>query len=87
VVAESPSDPAILVQRLDQAIKTAGDDLGLAVGLSYGTVITDWRGLDDPEDVLARADQLMYEAKRAKTTHRRETPPGEDGQRGVSGAA
>jgi len=77
VVAESPSDPAILVQRLDQAIKTAGDDLGLAVGFSYGTVITDWRGLDDPEDVLARADKLMYEAKRAKTTHRRETPPGE----------
>jgi diguanylate cyclase (GGDEF)-like protein/PAS domain S-box-containing protein len=73
VVAESPSDPTILVQRLDQAIKAAGDDLGLTVGFSYGTVITDWRGLDDPEDVLARADKLMYESKRAKVTSRGET--------------
>jgi diguanylate cyclase (GGDEF)-like protein/PAS domain S-box-containing protein len=77
VVAESPSDPAILVQRLDQAIKAAGDDLGLTVGFSYGTVITDWRGLDDPEDLLARADKLMYEAKRTKMTRRGETPPRE----------
>jgi diguanylate cyclase (GGDEF)-like protein/PAS domain S-box-containing protein len=77
VVAESPSDPTILAQRLDQAIEAAGVDLGLEVGFSYGTVITDWRGLDDPEEVLARADKLMYEAKRARATHRRETPPGE----------
>jgi diguanylate cyclase (GGDEF)-like protein/PAS domain S-box-containing protein len=77
VVAESPSDPAILVQRLDQAIKAAGDDLGLTVGFSYGTVITDWRGLDDPEDLLARADKLMYDAKRARQAERRLEPPQE----------
>ena len=77
VVAESPSDPTILVQRLEEAITAAGDDLGLAVGFSYGTVITDWRGLDDPEELLTRADMLMYEAKRAKMTHRGETPPQE----------
>jgi diguanylate cyclase (GGDEF)-like protein/PAS domain S-box-containing protein len=77
VVAESPSDPTILVQRLDRAIEAAGIDLGLTVGFSYGTVITDWRGLDDPEDVLARADKLMYEAKRAKMTRPGETPPRE----------
>ncbi len=77
VVAESPSDPAILVQRLDEAVKAAGEEMGFAVGLSYGTVVTDWRGLNDPDELLTRADMLMYEAKRATATHRRAMPPGE----------
>ena len=66
VVAESPSDPEILVRRLDEAIAAAGEDLGLHIGLSYGTVVTDWRGLDDPDELLTRADMRMYEAKRAR---------------------
>jgi diguanylate cyclase (GGDEF)-like protein/PAS domain S-box-containing protein len=76
VVAESPSDPAILVRRLDEAIAAAGEDLGLRLGLSYGTVVTDWRGLDDPDELLTRADMRMYEAKRARKRGE-EAPPGE----------
>lgn len=75
VVAESPSDPSILVQRLDEAIKTAGEELGLPVMLSYGTVIADWRSLGDPDELLTRADMLMYESKRARKADRRVEPP------------
>ncbi len=75
VVAESPSDPSILVHRLDEAIETAGEELGLAVKLSYGTVIADWRTLDDPDELLTRADMLMYEVKRARNVQRRPEKP------------
>ena len=75
VVAESPSDPSILVQRLDEAIKTAGEELGLPVMLSYGTVIADWRSLGDPDELLTRADMLMYESKRVRKADRRVEPP------------
>jgi diguanylate cyclase (GGDEF)-like protein/PAS domain S-box-containing protein len=77
VVAESPSEPAVLTQRLDDAIAAAGEDLGLPVTLSYGTVVTDWRGLDDPDELLTRADMLMYEAKRARQVTSRDEPPRE----------
>ncbi|MCX6362901.1 MAG: diguanylate cyclase [Actinobacteria bacterium] len=77
VVAESPSEPTLLVQRLDEAVAAAGEDLGLAVTLSYGTVVTDWRGLEDPDELLTRADMLMYEAKRARQAQSREEPPEE----------
>ena len=74
VVAESPSEPALLAQRLDAAIVEVGEELGLSFTLSYGTVVTDWRGLDDPDELLTRADMLMYEAKRARQAERREEP-------------
>ena len=77
VVAESPAEPAVLVQRLDEAIAAVGEDLRLPVTLSYGTVVTDWRGLDDPDELLTRADMLMYEAKRARQAERRGEPPEE----------
>jgi diguanylate cyclase (GGDEF)-like protein/PAS domain S-box-containing protein len=77
VVAESPSEPAALVRRLDEAIAAAGEELGLPVTLSYGTVVTDWRGLEDPDELLTRTDMLMYEAKRARQAERREEPPAE----------
>ena len=75
VVAESPIDPGVLVERLDEAIAAAGEDLGLSVTLSYGTVVTDWRGLDDPDELLTRADMLMYEAKRARRAEQPDEPP------------
>jgi diguanylate cyclase (GGDEF)-like protein/PAS domain S-box-containing protein len=77
VVAESLAEPALLGQRLDEAMAAAGEELGLPITLSYGTVATDWRGLDDPDELLTRADMLMYEAKRAKQAARREAPPAE----------
>jgi diguanylate cyclase (GGDEF)-like protein/PAS domain S-box-containing protein len=77
VVAESPSEPAILAKRLDEAIVAAGDELGLPISLSYGMVVTDWRGLDDPDELLTRADMLMYEAKRARKSERHDEPPAE----------
>jgi diguanylate cyclase (GGDEF)-like protein/PAS domain S-box-containing protein len=77
VVAESPTEPAVMAMRLDTAIAAAGEELGLPVSLSYGTVTTDWRGLDDPDELLTRADMLMYEAKRARQAERHADPPGE----------
>jgi len=77
VVAESPSEPAVLVRRLDEAVAAAGEALGLPVTLSYGTVVTDWRGLEDPDELLTRTDMLMYEAKRARQAEEREEPPAE----------
>ena len=75
VVAESAAEPALLAQRLDKAIAAAGEELGLPVTLSYGMVVTDWRGLEDPDELLTRADMLMYEAKRARHSTRRDGPP------------
>ncbi len=77
VVAESLAEPALLGQRLDEAMAAASEELGLRVTLSYGTVATDWRGLDDPDELLTRADMLMYDAKRARQAASREAPPTE----------
>ena len=64
VIAEADAiDPEQFAGRLDDAVKAAGDDLGLVVALSHGVVATDWRGLEDPREVLAEADARMYEAK------------------------
>ncbi len=65
--AEEGTDPAMFGDRLDEALLRAGEELGSRIGLSHGEVVTDWRGLDDPRTILARADARMYEAKRAKT--------------------
>jgi diguanylate cyclase (GGDEF)-like protein/PAS domain S-box-containing protein len=77
IVAESPSEPAALAQRLDEAIVAAAADVGLPISLSYGMVVTDWRGLDDPDELLTRADMLMYEAKRARPAETHDEPPQE----------
>jgi diguanylate cyclase (GGDEF)-like protein/PAS domain S-box-containing protein len=67
VVAEADDiDPARLGERLDGAVKEAGEHLGIHVGLSHGEVTTDWRGLEDPREVLSDADALMYAAKHAR---------------------
>jgi hypothetical protein len=38
-------------------------------------VVTDWRGLEDPDELLTRADMLMYEDKRARQDERRDESP------------
>jgi diguanylate cyclase (GGDEF)-like protein/PAS domain S-box-containing protein len=63
---EVDADPAVLERRLDEALAAASEAMGLELSLSHGTVTTDWRGLDDPDEVLTRADMLMYEAKRTR---------------------
>jgi diguanylate cyclase (GGDEF)-like protein/PAS domain S-box-containing protein len=79
VVAEADDiDPARLGDRLDEAVATASEHLALAVALSHGEVTTDWRGLEDPREVLAEADTRMYRAKRAR---------GDDGQSASRGAS
>jgi diguanylate cyclase (GGDEF)-like protein/PAS domain S-box-containing protein len=66
VIAEADDiDPALFGERLDAAVKAAGEHLGITVRLSHGEVTTDWRGLEDPRGVLAVADARMYEAKHA----------------------
>jgi diguanylate cyclase (GGDEF)-like protein/PAS domain S-box-containing protein len=68
VVAESDAsaDPRAFVVRLEGALLAAGKRIGLPVSMSYGTVVTDWHGLEDAHDLLERADALMYEDKRAR---------------------
>ena len=56
-------DPALLGERLDAAVRSAGERLGMHIGLSHGEVTTDWRGLEEPREVLADADTRMYAAK------------------------
>jgi diguanylate cyclase (GGDEF)-like protein/PAS domain S-box-containing protein len=64
VIAEADDiDPALLGERLDGAVRAAGEGLGMSVGLSHGEVTTDWRGLEEPLMVLAEADARMYAAK------------------------
>ena len=63
---EADADPAVLERRLDEALAAASGTMGLQLSLSHGTVTTDWRGLEDPDEVLTRADMLMYEAKRSR---------------------
>ena len=66
VIAEADDiKPVLLGERLDAAVKAAGEHVGMDVGLSHGEVTTDWRGLEDPRAVLAEADARMYAAKHA----------------------
>ncbi len=66
VVAETDEiRPDALGTRLDVAVAAAAERLGLPFGLSHGEVLTDWRGLEDPRELLDRADARMYEAKHA----------------------
>jgi diguanylate cyclase (GGDEF)-like protein/PAS domain S-box-containing protein len=74
VVAEADKDPAALTDRLEAALVALSRRLGLEVTLSYGVLSTDWAGLDDPDELLTRADMLMYEAKRAKKGERSAGP-------------
>jgi diguanylate cyclase (GGDEF)-like protein/PAS domain S-box-containing protein len=67
VVAETDEiRPDVLGARLDVAVAVAAERLGLPFGLSHGEVLTDWRGLEDPRDLLDRADARMYQAKHAR---------------------
>ena len=67
VVAETDEiKPDALGTRLDVAVAAAAERLGVPFGLSHGEVLTDWRGLEDPRDLLDRADARMYEAKHAR---------------------
>lgn len=64
VVAEAEDiEPEKLGRRLDRAVESAADEVGLPVRLSHGQVVTDWRGLEDPRALLTEADARMYEAK------------------------
>ena len=64
--AEADPDPEALSVRLDEALVEAGREVGELLRMSYGAVVTDWHGLEDADALLARADALMYEAKRAR---------------------
>lgn len=66
VVAEVSVEPKVLTDRLDAALAEARADLGTAVHVSYGVKRTDWRGLEDIDELLACVDTLMYEAKRRR---------------------
>ena len=75
--AEEPADPAALQARLDAALEAAGTRLGLGRGVSDGTVVTDWLGPEDPDELLMRADTLMYSEKRSRQNRREATPVAE----------
>lgn len=68
VVAETDDiEPDRLGARLDAAVAAAVEALGLPFGLSHGEILTDWRGLQDPRTLFARADARMYQAKHARS--------------------
>jgi diguanylate cyclase (GGDEF)-like protein/PAS domain S-box-containing protein len=73
--AEASPDAAALGARLDEALIEAGLEADEQLSMSYGAVVTDWRGLEDPDELLTRADMLMYEAKRARRAESRDEPP------------
>jgi diguanylate cyclase (GGDEF)-like protein/PAS domain S-box-containing protein len=67
VVAETDDvKPERLGERVDEAMAIAAGRIGLPFGLSHGEVLTDWRGLEDPRTLLARADARMYAAKHGR---------------------
>ena len=80
---EPDTDPVVLERRLDAALVAASAGLDVEISLSHGTVVTDWRGLADPDEVLTRADMLMYEAKRRRQA--RSPAAGADRQTGFRG--
>jgi diguanylate cyclase (GGDEF)-like protein/PAS domain S-box-containing protein len=80
--AEEPADPDALLARLDDALAAAGARLGLELSMSYGPVVTDWRGLEDPDELLTRADMLMYRNKRSRQNSRVATPVAEPPDQG-----
>lgn len=72
--ADPDADPKAFVSRLGAALAEGGARLDLPLSMSYGTVITDWRGLEDARELLERADALMYEDKRSRRGESRATP-------------
>ena len=64
--AEIPADSSTLSERLDAALASAGAAIGEHLAMSYGAVATGWQGLDDADELLTRADMLMYQTKRAR---------------------
>jgi diguanylate cyclase (GGDEF)-like protein/PAS domain S-box-containing protein len=67
VIAEAEDiQPEKFGERLDQAVAAAAERTGLPLGLSHGHVVTDWRGLEEPNALLAQADARMYEAKHGR---------------------
>ncbi len=58
--------------RLQEAIRTMRTTLGDAYGfsISVGTMVANHAELDDIDELLARADQRMYEVKRARRRRR-----------------
>lgn len=64
--ADQDADPRAFVRRLDAALAEAGVKLELPLSVSCGTVVTGWRGLEDAQDLLERADALMYEQKNSR---------------------
>lgn len=79
---DAPADPATLLERLDRALAEEGAAVGLTLSMSYGSVVTDWRGLEDPEELLTRVDMLMYANKRSRRGERA-AAPSEERSRGA----
>jgi hypothetical protein len=74
------------VARLEGALVEAGKSIGLPVSMSFGTVVTDWHGLEDARELLERADALMYEDKRARRRAMRDAGPQRPAAAGPGGA-
>jgi len=65
-------DRQAIEARLDEAVRVQREQLGedYAFAVSSGTLIANWEELGEIDDLLTRADQRMYRAKRT----RRRTP-------------
>lgn len=61
-------DRQTIQARLEQALRTKREELGESYdfSVSYGTMVANHAELEEIDDLLARADQQMYRAKRAR---------------------
>jgi diguanylate cyclase (GGDEF)-like protein/PAS domain S-box-containing protein len=68
-------DREAITARLQAAVATKRAELGedYCFSLSFGDLVTDWDELGLIDELLARSDQLMYEAKRAHRRAHRQT--------------
>ncbi len=67
-----------LSERLESAVCARRAELGddYDFSLSFGSLVAGWQELDRIEELLARGDERMYEAKRARRRARRPTGAG-----------
>jgi diguanylate cyclase (GGDEF)-like protein len=61
-------DQTTIVARLEAAVAGKRAELGedYAFSLSFGSLVADWQELGRIDDLLARSDERMYEAKRSQ---------------------
>ena len=69
--ADERLDREVIEARLDEAVRAQRAQLGedFAFAVSSGSLVANWEELAEIDELLARADQRMYKAKRESSAH------------------